>query len=173
MSLEKNQPKIGDYIEGGYYAGLVNIKDVTKAIIVAPKAVGENDGKGLKPHEQISGASCPVDGQQNTRDMIVAGVDVGLWAQSLNINGFSDWYIPSQVELDVIYRAFNENSHILAFKNGGPEAFENAWYRTSTQMGGLYVWLQHFLNGGQGYGWEADRPRARAIRAVDLSDLTI
>ncbi len=170
-ALKKRIPQIGTFIQGGYYAGLVNINGITKALIVAPKAQGEYVGKWAGSQGLIAGATCTMDGRQNTLDMIAAGVELGIWVESLDINGVTDWHIPSQVELYAIYRVFNPTSQILAFREGGPEAFDKACYSTSTQINGTSVWTQLFEDGYQAGGWKYVLSRARAVRTINVSDL--
>lgn len=198
---EQTTPAIGTAMLGGFFAGLVNINGQIKGIIVAAKATGEYKGKWAKSDDRIEGAACPVDGQQNTCDMIAAGSALGNWAQGLNIGGFTDWHIPSRDQLEIIYRAFkpteDENwaysgvnissvpphnlytadepkqCSVEAFLAGGTEAFEAAWYWTSTQVRAASAWIQYFGNGRQSSGWKGISDRARAVRTINLSDLTI
>lgn len=198
---EQTIPAVGTAMLGGFFAGLVNINGQTKGIIVAPKATGEYKGQWAESDDRIEGAACPADGQQNTLDMIAADTKLGKWVQALNINGFTDWHIPSRDQLEIIYRAFkptdNENStysgvninsvpphnlytanepkqcELAEFKEGGDEAFDTTWYWTSTQVGEASAWIQLFLNGDQGRHWKCSYYRARAVRTINLSDLTI
>jgi hypothetical protein len=198
---EQTTPAIGTAMLGGFFAGLVNINGQTKGIIVAPKATGECKGQWAKSDDLIEGATCPVDGQQNTLDMIAAETTLGKWVKSLNIAGFTDWHIPSRDQLEIIYRAFkptsdenwaysgvnissvpphnlytNENPkqcELAEFKEGGEEAFDTTWYWTSTQVGEASAWIQTFLTGYQDDGWKDGTTRARAVRTINLIDLTI
>ena len=52
-------------------------------------------------------------------------------------------------------------------------AFEPVWYWTSTQVGEAYAWIQSFYNGYQFSCWKSNSSRARAVRTINLSDLTI
>ncbi len=198
---EQTIPAVGTAMLGGFFAGLVNISGQTKGIIVAPKATGEYKGQWAESDDRIEGAACPVDGQQNTLDMIAADTKLGKWAQALNIGGFTDWHIPSRDQLEIIYRALKPTAaenwlysgvnisslpphnlytanepkqcELAEFKEGGDQAFDTTWYWTSTQVGEAYVWIQYFGNGGQSHDWEYDDSRARAVRTINLSDLTI
>jgi hypothetical protein len=98
-------PNIGQPLNGGFFAGLLSTAAGMIAIIVSPKAEGTaNDKPWGKYGEKIIGADSFNDGKNNTVNMAVAGSETALWAQSLNINGFDDWYIPSRDELETIYR---------------------------------------------------------------------
>jgi hypothetical protein len=198
---EHTIPAVGTAMLGGFFAGLVNINGQTKGIIVAPKSAGEYKGKWAESEARIEGAACPVDGQQNTLDMIAAGTALGKWVKALDIGGFTDWHIPSRDQLEIVYRAFkpteDENwaysgvnissvpphnlytadepkqCSVEAFLADGTEAFEATWYWTSTQVGEASAWIQHFYNGGQSGTWKGCYTRARAVRTINLSDLTI
>lgn len=166
-------PEIGLSVLGGFFAGLININGQTRGVIVSPKATGEYRGPWDASDTRISGAACPVDGQQNTRDMILARTQLGLWAQSLNINGFSDWFIPSKDEVCFIFQAFGQKNQVQSSAGGGLELFDGAWYWTSTQVEGLDVSVQHLHLGYQSYDSRRSFYRARAVRTIDLSDLVI
>lgn len=198
---EHTIPAVGTAMLGGFFAGLVNINGQTKGIIVAPKATGEYKGKWAESETRIEGAACPVDGQQNTLDMIAADTKLGKWAQALNIGGFTDWHIPSRDQLEIIYRAFKPTNQenwvysgvnisslpprnlytngspnqcdLAEFKQGGEQAFDTTWYWTSTQIGAASAWIQGFSYGDQFYDWKGTSTRARAVRTINLSDLTI
>lgn len=198
---EHTIPTVGTAMLGGFFAGLVNINGQTKGIIVAPKATGEYKGKWAESEARIEGAACPVDGQQNTLDMVAADTKLGNWVQALNINGFTDWHIPSRDQLEIIYRAFKPTAdenwvysgvnissvpprnlytndspkqcELAEFKQGGEQAFDTTWYWTSTQVGGAAAWIQYFDSGDQDVHWERYFTRARAVRTINLSDLTI
>lgn len=198
---EQTIPAVGTAMLGGFLAGLVNISGQTKGIIVAPKATGEYKGKWAESEARIEGAACPVDGQQNTLDMIAAGTKLGKWVKALDIGGFTDWHIPSRDQLEIIYRAFKPTNQenwaysgvnisslpphnlytanepkqceLAEFKEGGDQAFDTTWYWTSTQVGEASAWFQNFTSGVQGYYWKDSFHRARAVRTINLSDLTI
>lgn len=197
---EESLPKIGSFIQGGYYAGLVNIKGVVEAIIVAPKVQGEYEGNWAESNGRIIGSNCQVNGQQNTLDMIVSDVKLAKWVGALEIGGFKDWHIPSRDQLEIIYRAFkpanyanapysgiNANSvpahdsytsdeplqcDVEAFKRGGSEAFDHtSYYWTSTQIDGNSVCILLFHDGLQTSARRDNDFRARAIRTININEL--
>lgn len=208
MSEQKNpvaldQVQEGSFLpeHGGYYAGLVNVKGVIKAIIVAPKAQGEYKGPWSASDKRIKGSACLVDGEKNTLDMIDANTALGKWVQALEIAGFKDWHIPSRDQLEIIYRSFKpggcenflqsgmnissvtthnmyslcnpKQCDIEIFKKGGIESFDTCWYWSSTQCEGEFAWFQNFDNGLQSLTWKNNSDRARAIRTVSINDLII
>ncbi len=165
MNAQTTQDDIGMLHQGGFFAGKINIGGHTYALIVAPKAEGEREDVQYNAEyvNEITGAKSFNDGLTNTNAMADAGSDLAKWARGLQIGGFDDWYIPSQDELEVIYRNLkptsNANSFYMrsginasavppthpytksepartfaaAFQDGGEEAFANMYYWTSTQ----------------------------------------
>lgn len=151
-------------MEGGYYAGRAKINGREYGIAVAPKAHGEHKAAVWnRSTKSVEGALSYCDGLLNTQAMADAGSKIAAWALALDIGGHKDWYIASQDELEVCYRAFkptDEKNWLSArsginlsavpptypytaalpaqtadelFRAGGSEAFEAEWYWTSTQ----------------------------------------
>lgn len=186
----------GSPFAGGFYAGRILIAGALYAIVVAPKADGAHKAAPLGPTKSVPGALSFFDGQANTAALAEAGSKLAKWARGLEIAGFSDWYLPARDELEVCYRALKptgeENwcyrgdnpssvppgyaySRIEpaqtsdeAFKAGGAQAFEDAWYWSSTQSAGYesFAWLQYFNDGYQNHDRKSDDCHARAVRRV-------
>lgn len=94
-------------LEGGFYAGRILVAGILYALIVAPKAEGERKaGAWSKSYDSVPGALSWNDGVANTAAMAGAGSALAKWAKGLAIGGHSDWYIPSQDELEICYRSF-------------------------------------------------------------------
>ncbi len=163
-STSESLPIIGTAIGGGFYAGRIRIADQVFALIVSPKAEGEHQPTVWIPKtKDVPGAKSYNDGLTNTRAMAEAGSNLAKWVLGLEIGGENDWYLPSQDELEIIYRnlkpapdknscysrsginqsAFDPTSHYTpdlpnqmraeSFQNGGAEAFYADWYWSSTQ----------------------------------------
>jgi len=185
---------------GGFYAGRALVGDHLFALIVAPKDGGERDdtiwNKSLKA---VAGAGGYFDGLANTRAMAEAGSKLAKWALDLKLNGESDWYLPSRDELEILYRNLKpgkrenyeyrsgdnpssvpagypytaklpEQTTVEPFRVGGAEAFEEAWYWTSTQYApyNACAWVQGFLSGNQTSCRKDHDFRARAVRRLPI-----
>ena len=93
--------------EGGYYAGKIYNPDDLKtyAIIVSPKASGQSTSKiWATSYQPIGTTGSLYDGWKNTNQNNNSTYPAFQWARSLIINGFSDWYVPSMLELEICYR---------------------------------------------------------------------
>jgi hypothetical protein len=122
-------PGIGQPLNGGFFAGLINCEGSNFAIIVAPKALG------LKPEIQWGGYGSSIgatsynDGRVNTLALAENNHDLGHWALALNINEYNDWYIPSRDELEIIYRNLkpSDRENSCTFRDGeNPSAIQYA-----------------------------------------------
>lgn len=184
---------------GGYYNGLITFAGDTYATIVAPRDSGEHDLTIWHPdYTDIVGAGSFFDGFANTKAMAEAGSELAKWALSLQINGESDWYLPSRDELELAYRHFkptDDDNYVYRngdnpsslpvgypyalhlpgqtpvelFRKGAPEAFEDTWYWSSTQRSANGAWSQLFTIGNQYYASKLFRGRARAVRRIKIS----
>ncbi len=98
-------PAIGAPIDGGFFAGLINVNGQRFRLIRAPKAVGQHaDTPWNKSRKRVDGATSYYDGLENTKAMAAAGSKVAAWALDQRINDHADWYIPAMDELEVLYR---------------------------------------------------------------------
>ena len=158
-------PIIGTPMDGGFFAGRFALDDGTHyALIVAPKAAGEVIARAwIDDYKAVPGAHSYNDGMANTVAMAAAGSELAQWSRGLQIAGFADWYLPSQDELELLYRAFKPTAPAntcwarsginlsalpptrpytpdfpvqtsdSGFSEGGIEAFSDNWYWSSTQ----------------------------------------
>jgi hypothetical protein len=155
---------IGTSMDGGFYAGRIRIGAQVFALIVALKADGEHaDIKWINNSQDVPGAMAYDDGLANTKAMAAAGSDLAKWALDLRIAGHDDWYLPSQDELEIIYRNLKpttvanwcytrsginlsaveptrpytpdspEQTLAEAFQSDGEQAFDDSMYWSSTQ----------------------------------------
>ncbi len=168
-------PAIHSFIGGGYFGGVINVGGTHKGIVWAPKAQGQIKARLLDAGLTVDGAGSPNDCAANTQALLAAGSPAAQLVAALEINGYSDWLIPSRDVLELGYRHFKpgtdenycswrdgENSNSvppgwlytpecpaqvsnLMFQSGEEEAFDEAWYLTSTVFpAGNTAFFQHF-----------------------------
>ena len=101
-------------------------------------------------------------GKQNT-ELIIAALsqsrESGKAAQlckAYTLGGYSDWFLPSQDELDLMYKNLKQNN-LGGFKSG--------FYWSSSQGDYNYAWNQDFSNGGQYNYCKFSTYYVRAVRA--------
>jgi hypothetical protein len=100
------------------------------------------------------------DGQMNTDSILTHGCVFGFPAanmcDTLTLNGYDDWFLPSILELGEMYT----NLHL-----SGYGSFAWNYYWSSTEYDGSYAWWQRFNNFNQ-VQWDKDYSRwVRAARA--------
>jgi hypothetical protein len=59
------------------------------------------------------------------------------WTRSLDIGGFTDWYLPSKDELEICYRSFKPDT--AANYTGNPYGFPNGYNANSSPIGAAYT----------------------------------
>ena len=108
---------IGTAYGGGYVAGFISHTAngvPTHALIVAPRATGAT-GTGYTittarawktTNTATAGTTSMFNGMTNTAAMVAAGIanhPAASFCVNLTIGGFTDWYLPSLLELDIAY----------------------------------------------------------------------
>lgn len=105
---------IGVPFGGGYYVGCnVKVDGVEYALIVSPKTQGGESTNAMQMWSAGGGGNWNVgasliDGAQNTTQLFNhvshgESSQAAIFVKGLNINGYSDWYIPSIGELNAAY----------------------------------------------------------------------
>ena len=106
---DQKVPAIGEPFQGGYYAGNFTLGGSLYALVVAPKAQGDlyfsSSFVGTAPITESNAGRSVIDGLDNLNQGVV---DAYKTIRSLRIGGFTDWYIPSHYELELMY--FNLSS---------------------------------------------------------------
>jgi hypothetical protein len=188
----------GAPFEGGFYGGQIRIGDGTFAVVWAPKADGDIKGLWLPSYTQVPNADSFNDSMANTVAMAAAGSPIAQQALAAEIAGHKDWCIPARDVLELGYRhlkptdeenyAYNDGENASsvppgdayteelptqtsaeAFRTGGPEAFEVAWYWSSTQASSNDAWTQYFHDGTQDNTYKKFEGRARLVRLIQLN----
>lgn len=107
-------------------------------------------------------------GLQNTLDIlnIQTGCNVpntaGTIANGYTLNGYSDWFLPSRDELNLMYATIGQGAPAPLTNVGG---FANADYWSSTEGDNVTAWFQHFPSGSQFIKGRGSVISVRAIRA--------
>lgn len=158
-------PNIGGYWagQGGIFAGLIrgDGDKPDRLLIVPTDAAAEFAPSVWGPdRQQIKDCDDRRYGLVNTKSMAAAGSDLASKCLALEIEGHSDFYLPSRDELR------------LCCMNV-PEIFEQAWYWTSTQYSAYLAFSQNFDDGYQSDYDKYSKLRARAVRSIQVGGLVI
>jgi hypothetical protein len=193
-------PAIGASFQGGFYGGLISATAngvATHALIIAPKSTGESSSRACKTSNTASaGTASTFDGFANCEAAKDAAHPVNQWARGLSIGGYSDWYVPAQFELEILFRRFKpDNSEgntpgfganayavppttanysvsvppttsVTAFQAGNAQAFESINYGTSTQNAATTHVIQDWYYGPPDSTSKTFAQQTRAIRKV-------
>ena len=98
-------------------------------------------------------------GQANTTAIVTiqgAGNYAAQFCNDLTVGGYSDWFLPSKDELNLMY---------TNLKVAGVGGFADTNYWSSSEDYAGSEWAQNFSSGGQGYGNGDYTFRVRAVRA--------
>lgn len=144
--------------QGGIYAGLMRgaagKPDYHLVVPAGPKGfIAKVAWGGYEKDEAAAGSE--YDGYANTRALVNSkhSHPAAEWAAELEIEGHTDFYLPSRRELALCYANV-------------PELFEKAWHWSSTQYSPYSAWIQLFDGGFQSLDHKSNEFRARAVRRV-------
>lgn len=182
-SLDNNSCEyleLGALIEGGivFYIdesrqhGLVAaMEDLTEGA-TDPNGIGFNGYEWGCFNENVSGADGQAigTGYQNTIDIVNqgcstfnGGITAAQAALDAEINGYSDWYLPSKDELAEIYNTIGNGG--LEGNIGGFETIGLVLYWSSSEGSTNDAWGVLFYNGDPYYNLKTFAGRVRVIRA--------
>jgi hypothetical protein len=208
---------IGEPFGGGFFAGYISHTadgSPTHALIVAPRATGytlttnpkwADETVAVPANSTLIGASSAFDGKVNTDLMMslianetysAGAFPAAQFCADLSIGGFTDWYLPARLELDIAYfnlkpstaanntsfgindysvpkrtanntTTYPQQTYVTAFSTS-TEAFvaENHW--SSTEDGAISAWRFNLAGGGQGSFTKTLSFRVRAFRKLAL-----
>lgn len=100
-------PVIGSAFGGGFYTGKISTAGNGVAdyyLVVAPKDTGESFGV-WGPYDVTTGATSVINGKANTDTLaaLTGSYPAADFCDALTIGGFTDWYLPASMELNVVY----------------------------------------------------------------------
>ena len=112
-------PAIGSAYQGGYYVGRIVVDGLIYRLIVSPKS--DESQRRMRPgfFAMPPGAISLIDGWANSQVMMSASANPDNdfnavhWCRTRTTGGYSDWYLPSRDEMELIYRtlkpSFDQN----------------------------------------------------------------
>ncbi len=134
--LKSHQPHdiIGKSAEGGI---IIHIdRSQNRGLSFYPKAVINNIPFGCK-NNKVETSRLIYNGVQNTNELLEECDSIALAAfvcDTLNINGFSDWFLPSSDELEIIIAVIKNDSLTIGDLN------EKYWSSTTTTPSRAEFW---------------------------------
>lgn len=163
-------PALGSPLAGGFFGGEMTIDGERYALIVAPKAEGEEEEEleyKLNDRGTFDGTDSDDDGRLNTARINDANHPAAQFCRGLQIDGHDDWYLPSRDELMMLWRNLGprrKNTPEL-FREGGAEAFDTDWYWSSTEnaQNSFNAWIVGFY---YGYQFNTIKDLSYGVRAV-------
>lgn len=148
---------IGDVYNGGAYLGDITDDGVKYRLILSPKSTERNMQyivtRPSSVGNRTNNTPSRTNGPENTAIMSQSALDgfaAAWYCSNIDINGYSDWYLPSADELVVMSvnrRALvagpNASEWISSFNGGGNyTAYSGAFYWSSTDNGNVLTALK-------------------------------
>ncbi len=163
---------IGDYVEGGYYAGIFN----SYYLIVANVSADQTGYSWSVSTGNVIGSSGNADdGYSATQDMIAAGISNFPAAEQIvgySADGFSDFYLASPDELLAIRDTLGPTlTSVADFQTGGAQAFDEDYYLTTEERlnDDTRMYVVRMSDGNKAYDTKiATYYRFRPIRRVPV-----
>ena len=140
---------------GGTLGAILARPDGTVYGLIVADAAHEVTGTWGEYGQDVPGAKGP-DGAANTQAMLAAGSPIAQAVRALNIEGHTDWFIPSRLQM-------------LALYESAPDLFDkDSWYWTSSQYSRITAWCQVFEYGDSLASLKDNEFRARPVRSIQL-----
>ena len=116
--------------------------------------------------QSIGGTSSAVGTGAANTTAIVSGCSeafiAGWFCADLTLGGYTDWFLPSKDELNLMYDNIGPGDE-LGLGNVGD--FDDDYYWSSTQSGTSFAWAQNFAGSYQGGLYKINTFSVRAVRA--------
>ncbi|MFO7702593.1 MAG: DUF1566 domain-containing protein [Psychroflexus maritimus] len=164
-------PQVGDFMEGGVVFYIFQNGDPgyvageTHGLVCAIQDQSTGTQWGCSG-TSISTSTSLGTGNQNTITIMSGCSTAGIAARlcgDLVLNGYSDWYLPSKDELNLMYQN-KATIDATASANGG-SGFAITFYWSSTEFNNDNAWIQYFDSGFQNYNLKYLSNSVRAVRA--------
>jgi len=94
---------IGQAYGGGYYGGSINVSGTVYYLIVADRTVGQNTSLAYGVYGTASGSTNKSYGGGNSATAAAYGSPAAGFCEGVNSGGYTDWYMPSAYELQILY----------------------------------------------------------------------
>ncbi len=168
-------PAVGDFYGGGVVFYIFQsgdpgyVEGETHGLICAVS--DQTGGSGIQWYNgsfTTTGATGTAigTGQANTTT-IISNQGAGTYAATVCTSyvggGFTDWFLPSKDELNLMYQN-KATINATAGANGGI-SFASNYYWSSTESSSSYAWRQYFGSGFQYFDDKYNTNRVRAVRA--------
>jgi len=187
---------IGQAYGGGFYGGQIGVSGTaTHYLVVAPKSSGNTTAQYKTSNTTSGGAYSVIDGPANSSALNNSSHPAAQFCESRTIASFTDWYLPAQNELEVLYfnlkptttsnltssginpnavpaRASNYTSgnpaqtSASAFRTTGAEFLTQGYTWSSTEAYASNARAQNFDYGTQANIGKTNSYTVRAIRRV-------
>ena len=115
--------RIGQKCLGGTFVGIIRDNTEFNGIIVSPKSTERSDLDYRTTKTLIFNNLSVVNGKRNCEHLTHKRYPAAHYVHQLNINGFSDWYIPSRDEAILMVRNLLPKLAMVTVwaKGNGPE----------------------------------------------------
>ena len=176
---ELTQYQVGDLAEGGivFYVDETGQHGLEAALEDLTEGATDPYGLGYGYEwgcyfENVSGADGAAigTGYQNTMDIVNqgcatenGGITAAQAALDAEINDYSDWFLPSNDELNEMYNTIGPGG--LGSNIGGFGNSNDSYYWSSSEINNMTAWSIDFGNGGTGDDDKVNPSRVRVIRA--------
>lgn len=159
---------VGQAYGGGFWAGNITVDGLVYAIVVSPKTGGDGVLVYRTSGTAFTGNTSTNDGWLIRNNMIAAGISdfpAQQGCMSLTLGGYTDWYLPSKDELEIVYRFLKPTTTSNVTSSGiNPSSVppKTTNYTTTNPQrttvtafrstGTEYLWPDFYLSATQGSG---------------------
>ncbi len=104
--------RIGQKFEGGYFAGVIRVKDSAFLVLASPKSTEHKRLRWKLQRSSTPGIRRVNDGWANTNTMNDSAHPAAQYCRSLTVGRHTDLYLPSRDELELCYRVFKPTARV-------------------------------------------------------------